>query len=136
LIEIIVTLLLIAFVGLALVQLFGTAVTKSSIPLLWVRDQFILRDKVEQLTTDYVDYVNNHSEMTTTDFNTLITGSGYINKDYLTTSFINFTNCISNTCTEGSPGNTLKIIVTYGGMKEVVLFSDLKNAGDTLYIKY
>lgn len=135
LIEVIVSLVLIAFAGLMLMELTGPALTKSMIPLQWTREEFILKQRVEQLTADYVKWVNNNNApvIDGSDFKTQKIDSNPTN---IAWQFITFT-CTGNICDEGNAGTSrnLKVTVTEGDMKAVVIFSDLKN-DPTLYINY
>lgn len=136
LIEAIVTIVLIAFVGLMVVTFSGTALTNSVIPLFWERDEFLLKERVEQLTASYVDYINN-----TADANAVVFKTMYVDplSAYATSSFIQF-NCSGGTCSEiadtTGQNRILRVTVSSQDKKAVVIFSDLKNAGDILYISY
>ena len=142
LLEVILTLLLISFAGLMLMELTGTALTKSAIPIQWTREEFILKERVEQLTANYTYWVNNHNNdiSVPTDFTDFKTNYVDANpyKFYMTSQFIDFA-CSGTICDEHSPPsdtNNLKVIVASGDMEAVVIFSNLKKPGDALYINY
>ena len=137
LIEVILTLVLIAFAGLMLMELTGTALTKSAIPIQWTREEFILKKKMEQLTADYVSWVNNGSTTAVLNGSTFYTTNA--NGPGMTREFIKFT-CDTNKVCVQAPDDTgnnrnLKVTVTEGDMKAVIIFSQIKN-DDSMVINY
>ncbi len=63
LVELIVTLVVAAILGTLLVVYMGTGITKSGIPILWVKQEFTVFQVMERITADY------QAALKTTPFN-------------------------------------------------------------------
>jgi prepilin-type N-terminal cleavage/methylation domain-containing protein len=134
--EIIITLVIMAIAGLMLTELTGTSLTKSMIPLQWTREEFVLKEKVEQLTADYVEWVNgNNSTTQLSDFKTIADGYSGIESHFITFPTLNTCSVCDATDLSTGTSRNLKVTVSEGNMKAVVIFSDMKN-DPALYINF
>ena len=142
LIEVILTLILVAFAGLMLMELTGTSLTQSVLPLKWIREEFVLKQRMELLTAEYVSWVNNSSisdgtaVLNASTFQTIVTNDSVMPPPPKFIKFNETTNKVWIEADDDTGNNrNLKVTVTEGDVKAVVIFSQIKN-DDTMSINY
>jgi len=122
LIEVIVSLVIAGILATFLFSFLGTGVTKSSVPLFWVKTQYELSEVMDKITADYRDTVggesfdiNDFKDQIEADYAEYITG----------TSFTDFVwNSENSTYEEsGSNGNIMKVTLGKGDHAVMTLFT-------------
>jgi prepilin-type N-terminal cleavage/methylation domain-containing protein len=113
LIELIVTLAVVAVISAVLYQYFGTSFTHSSVPIFRLQKSFALQQVMENITTDYLD--NYASSLPGLQLRIGAEGidqsNSYGNYTVIENRFIKFTGRTEAAWEEGDPRNMLKVMV-------------------------
>ncbi|MBU2547974.1 MAG: prepilin-type N-terminal cleavage/methylation domain-containing protein [Proteobacteria bacterium] len=120
LLEIIITITVAAILSAALVQLVGTASSKTTEPVLLVQEGYALNEVMERITADYKDLVSNDA----TPLQTLASrlAGGQYGTYTVTTSYVAFQS--GSEVADGSGANlTLKVTITRGDQSLIALFT-------------
>lgn len=128
LLEIIITMVLVAILGALLFNLMGDQLLRSGLSVVWTENESVIEASMESVVTDYVTLMNDSSVNKTTVLNTLVTrnnagryGTG------VTMRFISFT----AGGTEVAGGNLLKVTVNRSGHILTNIFTQSRvNSGD------
>jgi prepilin-type N-terminal cleavage/methylation domain-containing protein len=117
LIEVIVTILMAAIMSAFFIQFMGTAMSRSTRAVEFVREEATVEALMEKIITDYVAKINLNETSALSDMNTAInTNKIYDNAQNLekvTAKYIDFDNS-GNEINDSSKLRTLKVTVTAG----------------------
>jgi prepilin-type N-terminal cleavage/methylation domain-containing protein len=120
LIEVIVSLVVAGILGTFLISFLGTGVTKSSVPVLWVKTQYELSEVMDKITADYRVAVSDEA-FDINDFKDQI-DADYT--EYVTsTSFTDFSWNGANYEESGTDGNIMKVTLGKGTHAVMALFT-------------
>lgn len=114
LIEVLVTLVIVAFVGILVVNFVGRKVTDSAFPLVWVSRETDIERQMEQVVSDYVREMNTNPDPATV-LGLIVTrnaagqyGTG------VSMSYVEFVGNVETNSTTG-PTDQLHVTVSSGG---------------------
>jgi prepilin-type N-terminal cleavage/methylation domain-containing protein len=120
LIEVIVALVVAGILGTLLISFLSTGVTKSSLPVFWVKTQYELSEVMDKITADYRVAVggesfdiNDFKDQIEADYAEYITG----------TSFTDFSWNGANYEESGTDGNIMKVTLGKGEHAVMALFT-------------
>jgi prepilin-type N-terminal cleavage/methylation domain-containing protein len=126
LIELIVTLIVAAILGTILVVYMGTGVTKSGIPVIWVKQEFTVYEVMEKITAEYQNELKT-SPFVLADFKDRIDTAGKVNAlfgssiDSVTAVNTNFP--AGGGTESGTSQNILKVTLQKGDQTVTALFT-------------
>lgn len=120
LIEVIVSLVVAGILGTFLITFLGTGITKSSVPVFWVKTQYELSEVMDKITADYSVAVSGES-FDINDF------KDQIEADYAEyirgISFTDFSWNGANYEESGTDGNIMKVTLGTGAHSLMALFT-------------
>ncbi len=123
LLEVIVTIIVAAVMGVILVQFMGTAMLKSGEPVVRVQDVSTLRHVLDNMTSDYKYLAATQTNFLST-FKTRVDTPGYYGTGYTaTTRYIEFDGSGNEIQDTSAPYNLLKVTVTRGNQSLSTVFS-------------
>lgn len=123
LLEVIVTIIVAAVMGVILVQFMGTAMLRSGEPVVRVQDVSTLRHVLDNMTSDYKYLAATQANFLST-FKTRVDTPGYYGTGYTaTTRYIEFDGSGNEIQDTSAPYNLLKVTVTRGNQSLSTVFS-------------
>ena len=123
LLEVIVTIIVAAVMGVILVQFMGTAMLRSGEPVVRVQDVSTLRHVLDNMTSDYKYLAATQANFLST-FKTRVDTPNYYGTGYTaTTRYIEFDGSGNEIQDTSAPYNLLKVTVTRGNQSLSTVFS-------------
>lgn len=123
LLEVIVTIVVAAVMGVILVQFMGTAMLRSGEPIVRVQDFSTLRQVVDNMTSDYKYLAATQTSFLST-FKTRVDTPNYYGTGYTaTTRYIQFDGSRTEIQDTSAPYNLLKVTVTKGNQSFTTVFA-------------
>ena len=123
LLEVIVTIVIAAVMGVFLIQFMGTAMLRSGEAVVRVQDVSTLRHIVDSMTSDYKYLAATQANFLST-FKTRVDTPGYYGSGYTaTTRYIDFDGSRVEIQDTSAPYNLLKVTVTKGNQSFTTVFA-------------
>ncbi|WP_035239655.1 PulJ/GspJ family protein [Desulfobacter vibrioformis] len=132
LVEIIITLVLSAILGTILVQLGGTALTKSSSTVLNARDEVAGQAVMEEIVADYVKKINADPDTALALIENRINNGEYGTGTHVAVEepqYVDF-DAAGNIITNPSESDYMKVTVNSGGHTLTTIFAKTRTASD------
>jgi type II secretory pathway pseudopilin PulG len=135
LVEVIVTILMAAIMGAFFIQFMGTAMSRSTRSIEYVRDEAGAEALMEKIVADYVAKINSNESTALTDMNKAInTDHIYDNapkKESVTAKYIDF-DASGNEIDDSSKLRTLKVLVVAGEHRLTTLLAKSRDSDSPL----